>query len=355
MTLTKRVWQDEQAFVELAPAWEALLQQSAFPSPFMSPIWHQVWWQHFSEGALHIVAWYENNTLVGLAPFHLADGHFQCCLRPVGGTEIADYLDILAPKGRELPIYRALVEHLASPDAPLWQDITLINLPEATPTHRELPHLAQGAGWWAWVDVEDVCPIIPLPKTFEEYLQMLKKKQRHEVRRKLRRLYKEATTVHHWTVRSADELPEAMDMFLALHRRSSPEKAAFMTAQMEGFFRHIAAVALERGWLRLSFLIVDGTPLATLFSFDYNGRRMVYNSGFDPEAARELSPGWNLVVLEIKDAIERGLKVFDFLQGDEEYKFRLGGQPTYVYRLSIRRHPPHVTTETLAEKADIRS
>jgi len=298
------------------------------------------------------VAWYEDETLVGLAPFYLKNGHFQCCLRPVGGVEIADYLDILAPKGQEERIYQALIEHLASPEAPRWQEITLINVPETTPTHRALPRLIQDAGWWAWTEVEDVCPIIPLPETFDAYLGMLKKKQRHEVRRKLRRLYQKAETVQHRTVHHLDELPDAMDMFLALHRRSSPEKAAFMTSRMEGFFRHIAAVALERDWLRLSFLVIDGQALATLFSFDYGQRRMVYNSGFDPDAANELSPGWNLVVLEIQDAIERGLKVFDFLQGNEEYKFRLGGQSTFVYRLHIRRSPPESMAEIFSQRVD---
>ncbi len=339
MALRKVVWTDEGVFDALADAWERLVERSAFPSPFVTCAWHRLWWQHFHEGGLHVVGWFEGDELVGLAPLYVSDGNVHCCLRPVGGIEIADYLDILAVAGREADIYVAFLDHLAGPDAPDWVEVELINLPEATPTHRLLPTLVRERGWWAWVQVEDVCPVIPLPDSFDAYLARLSKKQRHEVRRKLRRLYRFASDVRHHVAGEGEDLQAAMDVFIDLHRRSHPDKAAFMTAQMEKFFRAMAEMARARGWLHLSFLEVDGRAVSSLFCFDYNGRRMVYNSGFDPEAAAELSPGWNLVVMEIEDAIRQGLKVFDFLQGDEEYKFRLGAASTHVYRLRLRREP----------------
>ncbi len=339
MTLRKVIWTDERGFEALGARWEMLLRRSAFPTPFMTCDWHRVWWQHFQEGDLHLVGWFEGDELVGLAPLYVSDGSVHCCLRPVGGVEIADYLDILAVAGREEEIYSAFLEHLESPDAPPWTEVELINLPEATPTHRRLPTLAQERGWWAWMSVEDVCPVIPLPDTFDGYLQRLDKKQRHEVRRKRRRLFRFATEVQHHVVREGEDLQAAMDIFVDLHRRSHPDKAAFMTPRMEAFFRAMADMARARGWLHLSFLEVDGHAVATLLCFDYDDRRMVYNSGFDPEAAAELSPGWNLVVFEIEDAINQGLRIFDFLQGDEEYKFRLGAVSTHVYRVRLRREP----------------
>lgn len=301
--------------------------------------WHRVWWEHFREGDLHLVGWFEDDELVGLAPLYVSDGSVHCCLRPVGGVEIADYLDILAPAGREAEIYAAFLEHLESQDAPAWVEVELINLPEATLTHRLLPDLAQERGWWAWVSIEDVCPIIPLPDSFDAYLQSLGKKQRHEIRRKRRRLYRFAQEVRYHVVGDEEDLQSAMDVFVDLHRRSHPDKAAFMTPRMEQFFRAMAEMARTRGWLHLSFLQVDGEAVATLLCFDYDGRRLVYNSGFNPGAKAELSPGWNLVVFEIENAIEQGLKVFDFLQGDEEYKFRLGAVSTHVYRIRLRREP----------------
>ena len=352
MTWQKRIWNDPSGFEALQADWERLLAQSVFPTPFMTPAWHKTWWRHFPEGEIHIVAWYERDDLVGVASFYLEDGTAQCCLRPVGGVEVADYLDVLALPGYERRVYQALLDHLLSPDAPDWQEVSLVNLPEATPTHRELPQLARACGLWAWVDVEDVCPVIPLPATFDEYLAMLNKKQRHEVRRKRRRLMEAARHVRHHIVGPDEDLDRAMDIFIDLHRRSTPEKAAFMTPRMAAFFRDIARLARERHWLHLSFLEVDDRPVATLLCFDFQERRMVYNSGFDPSVARALSPGVNLVVMDIEDAIRRGLKVFDFLQGDEEYKFRLGAQPTYVYRLRLRRTPPREVADTVKKEAN---
>ena len=346
MTLVKRVWQDSTVFDTLASAWEALVAQCPFPTPFMTPAWHAVWWRHFPEGELHVVGWFEEERLVGLASFYIADQKVQCCLRPVGGVEVADYLDILALPGYEERIGVALLEHLLGPDAPDWEEVFLVNLPEHTATHRILPQLARERGLWAWVQVEDVCPFIPLPGTFDEYLYMLNKKQRHEVRRKRRRLMEAAREVQYHVVSPEEDLEQAMDVFVALHRRSDPQKAAFMTAEMEAFFRDIARLAREREWLHLAFLEVDGQAVATLLCFDYRERRMVYNSGFDPETAARLAPGVNLVVMDIENAIQAGLKVFDFLQGDEEYKFRLGARPTYVYRVRIRREVPPVEETT---------
>jgi CelD/BcsL family acetyltransferase involved in cellulose biosynthesis len=39
----------------------------------------------------------------------------------------------------------------------------------------------------------------------------------------------------------------------------------------------------------------------------------------------------------IQHAIENKRAVFDFLRGDEDYKYRLGGQDTRLYRLHIER------------------
>ncbi len=339
VTLRKVVYTDESGFNILRDAWETLVLRTAFPSPFITCDWHRLWWKHFQEGDLHLVGWWDGEDLVGVAPLFVSDGSAHCCLRPVGGVEVADYLDILAVAGREDEVYTAFLDHLESPEAPDWEEIELVNLPEHTPTHRRLAQLAQERGWWAWTRIEDVCPIIPLSDTFEGYLQLLDKKQRHEVRRKRRRLYRLASDVRHHIVAPGEDLQLAMDRFVHLHRLSHPDKAAFMTRKMEAFFRELVELAMARGWLHLSFLEVDGRAVATLLCFDYGDRRMVYNSGFDPEAARELSPGVNLVVMEIEDAIKQGLKVFDFLQGDETYKFRLGAIPTYVYRAHLRREP----------------
>ena len=69
----------------------------------------------------------------------------------------------------------------------------------------------------------------------------------------------------------------------------------------------------------------------------YKGRLLIYNSGYDPANYAELSPGIVLTSYIIEDAIKRSLKVFDFLQGNEVYKYRFGAIDTFVYDTQISR------------------
>jgi CelD/BcsL family acetyltransferase involved in cellulose biosynthesis len=106
---------------------------------------------------------------------------------------------------------------------------------------------------------------------------------------------------------------------------------------MEGFFRRVAREALDRNWLRLAVLEFDALPVASYLCFDYLGERLVYNSGFDVSTCRQLSPGIVLLGYLIEDAILSGCRRFDFLQGNERYKYDLGAHDTEVKRVLVRR------------------
>jgi CelD/BcsL family acetyltransferase involved in cellulose biosynthesis len=172
-----------------------------------------------------------------------------------------------------------------------------------------------------------------LPGEWEAYLERLDKKQRHEIRRKLRRFEREAPDGRVRFVQMAADV----DCFIELHRQSSGAKDAFMTDEMQAFFRAIARAAADTGWLQLSFLEVAGQPIASYFCFDYSNAILVYNSGYDPQAYPQLSPGWVLLANVIQHAIGLGRARFDFLQGSEDYKYRFGGMDTPIYRTLVRR------------------
>jgi CelD/BcsL family acetyltransferase involved in cellulose biosynthesis len=93
---------------------------------------------------------------------------------------------------------------------------------------------------------------------------------------------------------------------------------------------------MDAGYLRLQFLEIDGEKLSTTMSFDYDGRRLLYNSGYRVEHG-SLAVGLMLKALCVKDAIERGLTYFDFLRGPEPYKYHLGGQNIGLHRIVVRR------------------
>ncbi len=132
-------------------------------------------------------------------------------------------------------------------------------------------------------------------------------------------------------------LQAEMEDFIELHQKSGGHKKVFMDQRMQGFFQAMARTILEQGWLRLSFLLIDDVKAAAMLCFDYGDSISVYNSGYDPQLYPSLSPGIVLIGYCIQDAIDRRRTTFDFLRGDEEYKYRLGAQDTKVYNLRLSR------------------
>lgn len=327
------VYRDETGFSALRGEWNALLARTAFDTLFLTWEWQSTWWAHLGSGELWLLAWRdEGGDLVGIAPLYLETrGSGERRLTLVGCLEVSDYLDLIVAADREAEVYAAFLDWLGGDEAPAWDVLDLCNLPESSQSYRLLPELARGRGYTATTLVEDVCPIIDLPDSWEAYLGMLDRKQRHEVRRKLRRA-QAAGDVTWYIVDPTHDLAAEMDDFIELHRLSQPEKDQFMEPKMQAFFHAAARVALDAGWLQLSFLVVDGKKAATMLCFDYGDSIMVYNSGYNPQRYRALSPGIVLLAYCIRHAIELGRARFDFLQGDEAYKYRFGARETKVYR-----------------------
>ena len=342
-------------FDELQSEWNALLAKSRFDTIFLTYEWQTTWWHYLGHGDLWVLAFRrrDNDELVGIVPiYHFiqeASGdtddeksvgaglrHFTLN----GGIEVSDYVDAIMARGWEEEVYKGLLTWLASTDAPEWDVIDLCNIPEESLTYQLFPALAEAAGWHTEVRQEDVAPQFVLPPRYESYLQTyLDKKQRHEIRRKQRRAEQE-TDVGFYIVDQREHCLEAeIDDFIALQRASRTDKADFMTPEMRRFFNGIAHVLLDAGYLNLSFLTLDGEKAASLMSFEYKGRFLLYNSGYDPDSRAGLSPGWVLLGYAIQYAIASGNWLFDFMQGDEEYKYRFGSQDYQVMRVIVRKLP----------------
>ncbi len=325
-------------FEALAAEWNSLLKRCPSDTPFLTWEWQHTWWTYLGEGELWLIAMRdESSGLAGLAPlYRTIDEAGRASLSIVGCVDVSDYLDIIADGEQTEAVYAALLDFLGSDDAPPWDVIELCNIPHTSPTHGLMPKLAMARGYNAHTQVEDVCPVIDLPPTWDEYLASLDKKQRHEVRRKARRAQREAE-VRWYIVDSSHDLSSETEAFIELHQQSNVDKDDFMDEQMKTFFRAMIQAMYEAGWLQLAFIELDGQKAATILNFDYGNDILVYNSGYDPHNHAHLSPGMVLMGYCIQHAIELGREKFDFLRGNEEYKYRLGGRDTEVYRVTISR------------------
>jgi CelD/BcsL family acetyltransferase involved in cellulose biosynthesis len=326
-------------FDALAPAWDRLVAASHADTVFSLWEWQKTWWEHLGAGDLWLAAGRDaDGALAAIFPCYISiDSAGARRLSLLGCQEVADYLDLIIARGREAEAYAAFIEMLRGAAAPAWDVVELCNVRAGSPTLTILPELARAAGFSARVEQADVCPVIALPATYDEYLASLDKKQRHEIRRKERRASSEAQ-LDWYVVGAGHNLDAEVDIFLDLHRKSRPAKHAFMHSQMTDFFRAMARAMYAAGRLQLMTLTLDGAPEASLFSFDNGHSIMLYNSGFDPASRRaSLSLGNVLIALCIRHAIELGRRSFDFLRGDEEYKYRFGARDTYIYRLTLER------------------
>jgi CelD/BcsL family acetyltransferase involved in cellulose biosynthesis len=109
-----------------------------------------------------------------------------------------------------------------------------------------------------------------------------------------------------------------------------------MTTEREQFFCKIAIELAREGITRLCFLEIDGVKEATSLSFVSGEVRYLYNSGYNP-AQSNLSVGLLNHALTIKSSIQSGHRVFDFMRGNEPYKYHLGGVDRQIFVLTAKR------------------
>ncbi len=329
---------DGSAFEKLKAEWNDLLHRSISDTLFLTWEWQSTWWENLGVGELRIITVREDDgTLVGIAPlFEETWNDGTKSLSLIGCVDVSDYLDVIAARGHEERVYAALLDTIMRADFPAWNGgLHLCTLPEASPTNAQLKAMAEARGLSTEWKLHDVAPVIDLPAAWDAYLETLDKKQRHEVRRKLRRVEE---TNHKWyTIAAAAEVDQAVTDFIDLHKQSRPDKHLFMDERMQQFFFDMARRLQPRGWLQLAFLEIDGARAASILNFVYNNDVLVYNSGYDPAKYGAFSPGIVLFAFSIQDAIAAKRRRFDFLRGNEGYKYRFGAHDTRVYELHIAK------------------
>jgi CelD/BcsL family acetyltransferase involved in cellulose biosynthesis len=325
----------------LASDWNTLLSESVTHIPFLRFEYLSAWWTtrgggEWPESELAVVTARQGGRLAGIAPlFFSRNREGDPALLLLGSIEISDYLDIIA-RPADLPGFLAgFLDFIAQPGLLDWHLFDWHNLPEASPTLPALKVEAEKRGWTFSQERTYHVPTIPLTGDFKTYLAGIDKKQRHEIRRKMRRAEDCGRNVRWYIVEDGAALDAEVEAFLNLMAQD-PEKAAFLTAPMRTQMRLACRAAFECGWLQLAFLEVDGQKAAGYLNFDYLNRIWVYNSGLDRNFM-ELSAGWVLLGHLLQWANDNKRVEFDFMRGNEDYKYRFGGVDGFVVRAKVMR------------------
>jgi CelD/BcsL family acetyltransferase involved in cellulose biosynthesis len=286
--------------------WTRLGEQSG--NVFTTWEWASIWWRHYGRGR-HLqlsVCRDGGGAAVAILPLHLATTRPIRILRLLGCDQADELGPVCAAESREAAA--GALRHVL--DAGDWN----VFLGDHFPGTEPWAELLAGR-----VVDRTSSPVLSLAEaSWDEFLAARSQNLRQQVRRFERRL----AGAHELRYRLSNDpalLERDLDTLFALHRARWSGSPWF--SDEEAFHREFAASALERGWLRLWLLELDGAPAAAWLGFRFAGIESYYQAGRDPAFERE-SVGFVLLAHTIREALQDGMSEYRFLRGGEAYKYR---------------------------------
>ena len=301
---------------QLSVIWAENRSTHKLDFPFYAYPWHVLWWKFFGRDWRPFILLIND---VAIAP--LARRGDLVIFS--GGQEIADYLDLIAPENAKEHAWQEIMKFIELQGV---KQLELFNLPQNSKTisfFRKLNAVSKKI----ILTKEDTTPIIALPGNWEQYLLSLDRHNRHELRRKLKRFESDHPDVSFGESQNPDHDLEILINLMKLNT----EKNIFLTRTMETFFRRLPATF--PGTLKIFTLKIGDQTVAAVLTFVSGKSLLTYNSGYDK--TNYPGAGFYLKASTIRWAMENGLKEYNFLQGNERYKYDLGGVDFFVYRIKV--------------------
>ena len=317
------------------PEWRDLLESDPDRQIFATPEWHALWWEEFKGGKdLFLLTMRRGGEVIAIVPLYrkLEDG--RKVLRFVGGIDLTDYLGPICSLEEREDVAETLAAWLVDTDVE-WDLFDAHNMPVPFGFAEYLVDRADRHGLDFELEQEETAALLALPSDWNEYLASLGSKERHELKRKRKRLTRDFPDAR---VRTATEesLERDLKTFIEMHRGADGMKGHFMRPEIATFFERIADSFMPLGWLQLDLLEIGGRALASTFSFTFKDNFYLYNSAYEPDLSR-LSPGFVLTSELVRSSIESGLRIFDFMRGPERYKYQLGAQAVPLNNVRLFR------------------
>lgn len=310
--------EDRQGLRAFEPEWLAFIRDVPPPTPFQLPQWLLAWWRHFGSGKLHVMVAKDEDGVAGIIPCFLHEWSHRKQLTLMG-TGISDYLDPVIKESCRCEFRRLVARHLQNFrdwEVCDWQDLAVDG---ALPVASE-------------IDVP--CSEIRVTESFEEFFA----KRPKDLKRNLRRYREKAEAIGPLQFDVCDEAsPELLDALIDLHGarwRKSGEAGMIEANGSAAFLREIAVVMARDHLLRIFSLCCAGRIAAVILAFRYRKTIFSYLSAFDP-AYEAFGFGRELLFHALRHAHEEGFEAWNFLRGEEPYKFSWGAQVIRKYRVSV--------------------
>ena len=291
-------------------------KENPFLNYDVNKMWHDILGQNYKLNILTDMKSF-------IAPIAIKDNIAYFC----GSKDVFDFHNLIYDKNINNQSIKLIIDHLLIYDKVL--KIELNSIIQKSHLHDCLINLQDDYDI-EFVD-EDVSPGISLPDSFDEYLSNLTKKNRHEIRRKIRKFEK------NFELKIINANHENVDKLLLEFIRLmklNPEKKLFLNQDRVNFMSKIIKYSVLEGRGELNFIEINKDLVSTSFAFKNKEKLFVYNSGFNNDYS-EYSVGLINHVYNIKNKIKT-YNYIDFLRGDEEYKYRIGCEDRKLLTIKIK-------------------
>lgn len=307
---------------EISGSWNKVLQQSKSDTIFLTWEWLYTWGKHYlgKDRSLFILVVYEDNEIKGIAPWYIKsfdDGPFR--LRQIeflGCPEAgSDYMDVFTTEKKEKEIAQLIYHYLFQEISCKWDIIMLRSIP----SHSLflLNFLQEVKKNKKYYEIQDgsFCPVLLLPRKREELNNGLSQSRRRRIIYDTNVLNREGK-VNYQTFQPTNEaIP--LERFIALYKeRWGNNKEEFCSFLKEYLIR-----SSGKKWVNIDILSVNGKDVAGLFLLKYQDTLFMYLMAVDTKYNKKISVGHVITSLSIENSISNGVLMYDFLKGEEEYKF----------------------------------
>ncbi len=329
----------KDGFYNLKDNWNKLLSKSESNNIFLTWEWLFNWWEVFKDNKkLKILLVKEGGKIIGIAPLYVStDDNNSEQIKFIGSLHVgSDYLDFISQRGSEHEVISMIFSYLDS-DKLKWQIINLIDI-SARSRSVELIQSLHNNKYYVATKKHDTCPYVSLPKSYELFLESLSSSMRYNIRRKRKRFEKEFNG-NFVVIEDKNELVKSIEELIALNLSRTKAMniySPFSDKRFSQFHFNFINTVFDKGWVKVCFLKVENSSIGCLYIMNYARKHYFYQSGFDP-VWKKLSPGFLLFSYCIENAISEGAVEFDFLKGEEAYKYKWTNEKKTNYEMNIYR------------------
>jgi hypothetical protein len=322
------IFHGEKINVELAEKWNELVLNSMHPNIFLTWEWLSVWVKWFGyNNRLKIIEIWDGLRLIGILPLYMGSIELFPKISVKGLKYIGDgdvvFPDFLGPIIRQGSLDSVLlcIEEVFESDKSDFRFIRLADMNLASEgtccfvdalCKRFLCDIRQG----------DISPYIGFSGDYASFLGRFNAKKRSSIKRN------EKKASGNFQLRlecyqSQDKVSEAFEIMVQVFQKANRGQnkiQGFLKEDYLGFHKDVARALARNGWLRIYVLYFNDIPVAYIYGYLFNNVFWDYQTSYDL-TYKDYSPGAVILQMVIKSVIEEGVQVFEFLRGDEEYKF----------------------------------